>query len=75
MRRNRDARDGGQPSRAGQTDASKHLHQNYTTHHALRQLAERAAQNARRCGQREMGQKFSRLAMFLKDYAVRGGVK
>jgi|GEM_PF-3901891 hypothetical protein len=71
---NKETRDGGQPSRAGQTDAGKHLYRNHTTRVWLRQLAERAAENARRCERNETKRKFESLASFLERCA-RGGVK
>lgn len=39
---------------------------NFTTSHFLRQLAARAAMNARRCEHRETCVKFARLASFLE---------
>lgn len=74
MMKKRIARD--DSSRAtGQTDAGKHLYQNHTTRRALRQLARQAERRAHASAQLRTRGKFARLALFLKVFAARGGVR
>lgn len=63
---NKETRDGGQPSRAGQTNAGERRFRNHTTRWALRQLAHRAAQIAERCPAPKTRKRFARLAKFLQ---------
>jgi hypothetical protein len=64
----------GKARSTGQTDAGKRPYRNFTTRRALRQLAARAAENARRCERNETKRKFERIARFL-EHCARGGVK
>ena len=62
----------GAKTRRGQASAVFTRH--FTTRDALRQLAVRAAQSARRCERETTKRKFERLARFLETCA-RGGLR
>lgn len=63
---------GGTKTRRGQANAVFTRH--FTSRYFLRQLAQRATQNARRCERGTTKRKFARLARFLETCA-RGGLR